>query len=430
MKITTTLILCLSTLLPAAQQQPEKTEFLLGGIQVNEPSHQAWLDALQKAKMNTVSITDYAHQGDWDSDKLWWDAENPGLLAELRAAKKRDMHAVLILRVALDHAFPRNRFLWHGMIMPKSDALIRSWFAKYTRFALKWAQTAQDEGADALLIGSEMNALASTLALSQAPVLESYYLNEQKQKQRRQQFLVHQETLPKQELEARIRAEQAWARQVTESGKASLQDLNRRRQLLQEEWTSLIAKIRKVYKGRLGYAANFDQYHEVGFWQDLELMGINAYFQLRQHWQPDLQAAELYPILQDGWSKVLADIQAFRSAQGLQEQPVIFSEMGYTFRANCTLQPWADHGCSLVQSPEHDKPQLMIWRQQPKHPLERALAVRALHAAHQELAKPFLQGILYWKLSTILSHPDIESFVLMLNGEPADPLLIELQRFL
>jgi hypothetical protein len=37
--------------------------FMLGGIQVNEPSQEKWMSVLKDAKMNTVSITVYARQG-------------------------------------------------------------------------------------------------------------------------------------------------------------------------------------------------------------------------------------------------------------------------------------------------------------------------------------------------------------------------------
>jgi|GEM_PF-4318219 len=143
-----------------AEQTPGP--FLLGGIQVNEAQLEPWLGALEAAGMNTVAVTDYAHQGDWDSANLWWDP-NPGLLPEIRAAKDRGLHVVLVLRLALDRAFPRNRFLWHGMIMPASDEQLRRWFARYQTFVRAWAEVAEREGIDALMIGSELNALTSTV---------------------------------------------------------------------------------------------------------------------------------------------------------------------------------------------------------------------------------------------------------------------------
>ena len=60
----------------------------------------------------------------------------------------------------------------------------------------------------------------------------------------------------------------------------------------------------------------------------------------------------------------------------------------------------------------------------------RAAAVRALHRVHEEMGGEMLAGLLYWKLSTIPSHREVEPFVVVLEeGEGADPMLEELARF-
>ena len=173
------LLLALPALLAGAcaPSGEEAPPFFLGGIQVNEADIEHWLDRLQAQGMNSVSVTDYAHQGDWDSENLWWDEENEGLMVELRAAKARGMRVVLILRVALDHAFERNAFLWHGMIMPDGESRLDEWFRRYRTFALRWAEIAEREGVDLLMIGSEMNALTSTSPLEEVPALEAYFLD-------------------------------------------------------------------------------------------------------------------------------------------------------------------------------------------------------------------------------------------------------------
>ena len=457
---------------PTPGPRGEAPPFFLGGIQVNEDDHRVWLDTLETRGMNTVSVTDYAHHGDWDTDHIWWDEENPGMLAEVRAAKAKGLHVVMILRVALDHAFERNQFLWHGMIMPETDEQLASWFEQYTRFVLRWAEIAEREGVDVLMIGSEMNALASTIPLEEPPALEEYFLNPDKQERRKAEMLRHQALvedrhlwMPERDnypdletyLESRIAIEEGWARKVTDGGlatddeanlDANLERLNHRRRLLEGHWIRLIEAVRGIYSGPLGYAANFDQYHEVGFWEHLDVMGINAYFKVRDHLLADgLDETErgnrLAAALLDGWRGVLADIEAFRASEHVEEMPLLFTEMGYTYRANCTLEPWADHGFALVPvgppppTPEDGttpvderEERLVVWRDQPTDPSERALAVRALRQAHAELAHPFLRGILYWKLSTLRSHHDIESFVLWIGEGSDDPLIDELAAFL
>jgi hypothetical protein len=43
-------------------------------------------------------------------------------------------------------------------------------------------------------------------------------------------------------------------------------------------WKALIEEIRAVYKGKLTYAANWDEYEETFFWDALDFIGIDAYF--------------------------------------------------------------------------------------------------------------------------------------------------------
>lgn len=406
--------------------------FYLGGIQVNEADHGAWFEALEKEGMNTVEVTAYARQGDWDSDNLFWDAESPWVLAEMRGAKKRGLKVVFIARVALDHAFPRNAFLWHGMIQPKSDALLDAWFERYRRFVLGWAKICEAEGVDVFAVGSEMNALASTLPVPALPPLEEYYLNDEKQQERRQRLLAHREAIGDRfpgELEARIEKEQGWADQVTAG--QSVAAITKRRQQLDAHWRRLIAEVRQVYRGRLTYAANFDQYHQVGFWDALDFMGINAYFKLRSEIPGPDQKDRLYPLLVAGWRGVLGDLELFRRQHKLETKEVIFTEMGYTRRALSTLEPWSDVGFSLIADPkEPGKERLIVWRDQPEDKEERALAVRALHQAHSELPRPLLRGILYWKLSSHDYHEKVESFMVLVGSPTSDPILPELRRFL
>ena len=44
-----------------------------------------------------------------------------------------------------------------------------------------------------------------------------------------------------------------------------------------EFWKQLIQKVRTVYSGPLTYAANWDEYHEISFWQDLDYIGCLLY---------------------------------------------------------------------------------------------------------------------------------------------------------
>jgi len=419
-----------------------RDDFLLGGIQVNEADHERWFDALENAGMNTVSATVYAMQGDWDTDHLWWEDEEDAVLMEIRGAKRRGLKVVLIPRVALDHAFPRNRFLWHGLIMPRTDAMIDSWFERYGAFLVKWAEVAEREGVDVLAVGSEMNALASTRPLADLPALEEYYLDPEKRATKHETYLdlagdVGGESLELrggerfESLEAFLDAESsalaAWAGQTAfELDGAALARINERRARLERLWRGAIEAVRGVYHGPLTYAANFDQYRDVGFWPALDLIGINAYFPLRTPDDPVPDEAGLYAALVRGWRRIFADIDAFEREIGIPGAPVLFTEIGYTRKADVTLAPWAGMGMTLVES-ESGEDRLVVWSRQPEEPRERALAMRAL----REVAVgggTQLRGLLYWKLSTEPAHLEVEPFVYIL-GSTDDPLGDELRRF-
>ena len=54
-------------------------------------------------------------------------------------------------------------------------------------------------------------------------------------------------------------------------------------------WKALIAKVREVYTGKVTYAANWDAYAAFPHWEDLDWIGIDAYFPLSESKTPDCQ---------------------------------------------------------------------------------------------------------------------------------------------
>ncbi|MEP0479622.1 MAG: glycoside hydrolase, partial [Nonlabens sp.] len=52
-------------------------------------------------------------------------------------------------------------------------------------------------------------------------------------------------------------------------------------------WQKLIKNIRKIYKGKLTYAGNWDSYKYVSFWDQLDYIGVDAYFPMSEEKTPD-----------------------------------------------------------------------------------------------------------------------------------------------
>ena len=416
--------------------------FLLGGIQVNEPDHRYWTSSLHASGMNTVEATVYAFQGNWDSDHLWWNDEEAAVLAEIRQARAAGLHVVLVLRLALDHAFEKNRFLWHGQIIPDSPAAIDSWFSQYTRFVLKWATIAEAEGVDVLAVGSEMKELTATVPLGRVAQIKRYHGFRYYQKFLRKRALRFSDELSERHywtrgypnfetleefVDVRYEANMSWARQAhLRKGDRSLKRLNGRRERLLAHWKGLIAEVRAVYRGKLTYAANFDHYEQVAFWSELDFIGINSYFSLRPHLDDQPSPEGLLEEFTTAWRDIFNRMDSFRRSRGLDELPILFTEIGYTFRRYSSVEPWNHEGFTVIGWRGHRR-KLVVWGEQPIDPSERESALRALLAVHREQPSR-LRGLLYWKLSTDVAHESIEPFVLHIgtdSGDPSIPVLLQ-----
>lgn len=416
--------------------------FYLGGIQINEANNKDWVSMLQDAKMNTVEVTVYARQGEWDSDSLSFAEEDAGVMAEIRAAKAAGLHVILILRVSLDHGFTRNRFMWHGMILPKNDSLIMRWFDRYQVFANKWATIAANENVDVFCIGSEMNALVSTFNIQSIPSLYAYYNTISTQKKYEYRALKYKKKLKKEDLwvrgahdykdlkgyiDGRIKCNHQWGQQVTFAGqKNRLKLMNERRSQTLDRWKKLIKEVRGIYKGQMTYAANFDNYREVAFWDELDFMGINAYFALRNPNESISNPQRMKKVLEKGWVNVFEEINSFRAKHKLEDKPMIFTELGYINRKKTTIEPWTGFGFSVVGASRNER--LIVWGREDADWEERKFAIDALYRVVKK-QNINLEGILYWKLTTHDYHLPYEPFALHLTPNATDSLQTSLGMF-
>lgn len=97
-------------------------------------------------------------------------------------------------------------------------------------------------------------------------------------------------------------------------------------------WTSFIRNIKKVYTGKLTYAANWDDpIEQIPFWEEMDYIGIQAYFPLTDHKYPAIAA------IQKGWEQHLPALE--RASQRYQK-PILFTEIGYRSDASAAIKPW------------------------------------------------------------------------------------------
>jgi hypothetical protein len=100
-----------------------------------------------------------------------------------------------------------------------------------------------------------------------------------------------------------------------------------------QKWEEIIHTVRKNYDGLITYAANWDDYKEVKFWDKLDFIGIDAYFPLSYAEKPSLDE------LKTGWDKWKADIGSWLK-QNEFTQKVIFTEIGYASTGRAAQEPW------------------------------------------------------------------------------------------
>lgn len=100
----------------------------------------------------------------------------------------------------------------------------------------------------------------------------------------------------------------------------------------EQNWRNLIAKIRSVYSGQLTYAANFSQeFEDVAFWDELDYIGVQAYFPVAQTENPTLEE------VRQGWQPHLEKLEAFSRRY---KKPILFTEAGYKSTKNSGIEPW------------------------------------------------------------------------------------------
>ncbi|MDE3742904.1 glycoside hydrolase family 113 [Maribacter polysaccharolyticus] len=96
-------------------------------------------------------------------------------------------------------------------------------------------------------------------------------------------------------------------------------------------WKALIHKIRKLYHGKLTYAANWDEYPKTTFWADLDYIGIDAYFPLSEERTPSVTQ------LKAGWKTHKNRMMDFSL---LLDRPILFTEYGYRSMDYTAKKPW------------------------------------------------------------------------------------------
>jgi len=96
-------------------------------------------------------------------------------------------------------------------------------------------------------------------------------------------------------------------------------------------WKELIAEVRKVYKGKLTYAANWDEYKRFPYWEQLDYIGIDGYFPVSEMKTPSVEDAR------KGWQPWKTEMQEVSEKN---KRPILFTEYGYRNIDFAGKEPW------------------------------------------------------------------------------------------
>ena len=166
-------------------------------------------------------------------------------------------------------------------------------------------------------------------------------------------------------------------------------------------WEGFVADIRRVFPGFLTYSANWDEVESVLFWDQLDLVGINAFYPLAN------ENGASYDEYLRGANRQIDNLHEI--SQTL-DMPILFVEVGYTTRSNAAVEPWL--WPDDMQSPPVDE-----WEQ------ARALSA-ILEAA---LPNRWLAGLFIWRYYANLDDVSQEAiWGFSPHGKLAERLLREI----
>ena len=121
-----------------------------------------------------------------------------------------------------------------------------------------------------------------------------------------------------------------------------------------QQWIALIKEIKNIYKGKLTYAANWDgEFEFIDFWNELDYIGIQAYFPLTKVDNPDLET------IKKGWDSHITMLEKLSKKHN---KPILFTEVGYKSDASTTIKPWEWAKFSgIIYNKKSDKTQQLAY---------------------------------------------------------------------
>jgi hypothetical protein len=290
---------------PAAQGQSQS------GFEYNGMVHVSWWFDEYDGPQSGPSRAALASTGtNWMGLLVTWYQDNAQSNVIARHPDPNKDHTDARIRAAIRDARARGMQV---MVKPHVDAHNGqwrgdfnpsnpdAWFQSYTQFIVHYAQIAEEENAEGFVMGTEFKTITSN------------------------------------------RANDA-------------------------RWTAVIAAVRNAYSGLVTYAANAtfpaDEFASVGFWDQMDVIGLDAYFNLTNLNNPTVaQLIAAWTNNRNGEDSV-AVVRNLSTSRG---KPVIFTELGYKSTDRTNVEPW-NFGLSGAVDPGEQRDcyeaAFTVWSQQ------------------------------------------------------------------
>ena len=164
-----------------------------------------------------------------------------------------------------------------------------------------------------------------------------------------------------------------------------------------DEWRQTIRAVRRVFAGKLVYSANWDHYDSIAFWDDLDFLGLSAYYELVPYDDPTFNDLVL------GWTPIKRALIEWQRQWG---KPLLFTEVGYTSQSGAGRQPWNYTAAGTVNLGEQER------------------CYMALKAVWEN--EPEFAGLYLWNVEPEIGGPGDTNYTFL--GKPAEDVVSEWYR--
>ncbi|NAS32230.1 hypothetical protein GTQ40_14690 [Flavobacteriaceae bacterium R38] len=164
----------------------------------------------------------------------------------------------------------------------------------------------------------------------------------------------------------------------------------------EHKWKEMFRKIKGFYQGLVTYAANWgEEFESVGFWDELDFIGLNSYYPLSKKDNPtDEELKASFEVVKSKIEKVYKKFK----------KPIVFTEIGFRSMNMPWKNPYEDGDNSFNE--EHQE-----------------RCYRIIFEGLQDVS--WCKGILWWKFPSFLEYRGIKNDAFTPNNKKAEATVKE-----